>query len=247
MTCVVAASLLWAVPAISQEKPGTLVRVFVMAPKGGMSAQLEQGRKKHMEFHKKIKDSWAWNTWSVETGERAGMYMTATFGHHWKDFDDWAKNEEGDGADVDATMGPFIGGGSNAFYTYLPDISRPTPGSVPEAMTELTYFQLRQDGEAEFMATIAKIHEAIGKTSWPVNYYWYVLANGGDGPAYVLSIPHKSWASMEEPAPGFPQMLEKAYGRHDAEALFRAVGATVASQRTELLRYRPDLSYVPAK
>jgi hypothetical protein len=245
--CLAAASLLWSVPAAPQEKPGTVTRVFDVAVKSGMTTQYEQARKKHNEFHKKIKDTWAWQTWQVESGERAGTYVTATFGHHWKDFDDWAKNEEADGADVDATMGPFLAGGGNAFYVYMPDVSRPMEGMAPTAFTELTHFLLKQGGESDFVAAIRTIHEAIGKTNWPAHYYWYSLANGGDGPAYVLALPHKSWAEMEDLDPSFPQMLEKGLGRHDAEAILQTLNKSIASQRSELLRYRPDLSYVPVK
>jgi hypothetical protein len=53
-----------------------------------MGQQYEVG-KKHMQFHRNQKDTWTWNTFAVETGDNAGMYVTSSCGHAWKDFDEW--------------------------------------------------------------------------------------------------------------------------------------------------------------
>jgi hypothetical protein len=41
-------------------------------------------------------------------------------------------------------------------------------------------------------------------------------------------------------------MLENALGKDEAQALLKSFGTTVESERTEVIRYRPDLSYRPA-
>ena len=86
---LVVAFALTAMPVLGQSKPGNVVRVFESRAKAGMSAQYEDGRKRHMDFHRKSGDTWAWNTWEIETGDRAGTYVTATDTHAWKDFDAW--------------------------------------------------------------------------------------------------------------------------------------------------------------
>src|SRR5262249_39058921 len=45
--------VLMASMAVGQKKPVNVGRVFVTAPKPGMSKQLEEGRKRHMQFHQK--------------------------------------------------------------------------------------------------------------------------------------------------------------------------------------------------
>ena len=61
----------------------------------------------------------------------------------------------------------------------------------------------------------------------------------------MLLIYMNGWADLAGPEPEFPVMLEKAVGRHDAEALMHSVDQSIKREWTETIRYRPDLSYVP--
>jgi hypothetical protein len=234
-------------PVWGQDKAGNIVRVFETRTKAGSSSQYEEGRKRHFEYHKKAGDTWTWNTWQVETGDRAGTYFTASGGHNWKDFDAWdQKYGTGDDADGARNLAPYSDGGGNAFYAYLPDVSRPLPGNTPSPMSQIIWFQLNMWGEQDFMNQIKKIHEAIGKTNWPANYYWYMLVDGGEGPTFALALPLKGWADMQEPEVSFPMMLEKAYGRTEAASILDRLNQIIRKQRTETWRYRPDLSYAPS-
>jgi hypothetical protein len=200
-----------------------------------------------MEWHRKQADAWAWFTWEVETGDRAGTFITGTFGHQWKDFDDWeAKLGKGDTADGALNLAPFAGSQANGFYTLVPDVSRLSGATEPPPMTELTHYQLKFGSEQEFRAAIKKIHEAIGKSTWKVNYEWYELVDGGDHPGYVLAFPLKGFADLAPPDPPFPAMLEKALGQYEAQEVMKAVDRCVKAARTEIIRYRSDLSYAPA-
>ena len=71
-------------PALARgaDAPPQVARVFATQVKAGMNAKYEAGRKRHMEWHRKQADTWAWFTWEVETGDRAGMFEDP-FGHHW--------------------------------------------------------------------------------------------------------------------------------------------------------------------
>jgi hypothetical protein len=238
-------ALAWPLSIAAAEPAGTVARVFASQAKPGMNAQLEAGRKRHMEWHRKQNDTWAWLTWEVETGDRAGTYVTGTFAHQWKDFDDWeAKLGKGDTADGNLNLAPFAGPQTNGFYVSLPDVSRPRDGE-PAPMSELNHYLLNMGTEDEFLSTMKKIHEAIGKSTWNVNYAWYQLVDGGEHPAFVLAFPMKGFADMAPADPPFPAMLEKAVGRHDAAELMKSVDRCVKSVRTEIVRYRPDLSYLP--
>ena len=75
--------------AINAQNASNVCRVYFSTPKPGMDQQYEAGRKKHMQFHRDQKDTWTWNTFAIETGDNAGMYVTPTCGHAWKDFDEW--------------------------------------------------------------------------------------------------------------------------------------------------------------
>ncbi len=236
-----------ALAALAQEKPGRIGRVFVLQPKPGMTQLFEEGRKRHMDWHRKQNDTWSWETWQIETGEGTGAYLSMTFGHNWKDFDDWeAKLGKGDAEDGATNLMPFVAAERNGFWMYLADVSRPSESKEPPKMASVLNFLVKIDKASEFQYAIRKFHEAIGKTNWPTHYIWYMLANGGEHPRFVLVLPRNSYAEMAPPEVSFDAMLEKAFGRQEAEALQRTLAKSVRRQWSELITYRPDLSYRPA-
>jgi hypothetical protein len=233
-------------PAVAQEG-SNMARVYVTVPKPGMTKQYEEGRKRHMEWHRKQNDAWTWEIWQVITGEGTGAYLSISSGHSWKDFDDWdQKLEEGDTADGAVNMQPYLAATTASIWEYLPKVSRPPEGNVPSKMSEVIHFMVKPEAESDFNDAMAKINDAINKTNWPSHYLFYALENGGEGPHIALVLPHNNWADMAEPDVSFTAMLEKGLGRHDAEAVLRTLNKSVRRQWTEMLVYRPDLSYRPA-
>ncbi len=237
-----------ALPAAAQGGQSNIVRVYSTEAKD--VAQFEQGRVRHVEFHKKQGDAWTWYTWQVETGEDTGAYLTATFGHKWADFDAWdAKFAEADGVDAAKNLTPYTEESSNWFAVTLTEVSG-TAGMSPEgpsSLTQLLHFNVRIGKEREFNNNLRKIHEAIQKTKWGGNnYVWYARADGGTLSEYVLAIPLKNWAEMEGPETPFPAMLEKAFGRTEAQATLDSFDSCVSRIWSEVLRYRKDLSHIPA-
>ena len=69
-------------PVVAQEKPGTIAQVVVTRVKPGMGKQYQEGRKRHMAWHKQQNDPWSWHTWEVTTGPGSGSYLSISFGHH---------------------------------------------------------------------------------------------------------------------------------------------------------------------
>jgi hypothetical protein len=230
-------------PLVAQEKPGTITEVVVTRVKPGMGKQYQEGRKRHAAWHKRQNDTWNWITSEVASGPETGNYVTVTFGHQWKDFDTWeGKFGQGDTADVDLNLGPYSDSTTVAYYEFLADLSR--PAATPSKMSEVVHFLLKPDKESEFRHALQRAHEAIGKTNWPQNYSWYELQNGGEGPHFVLVLPHNSFADMAPPEMSFPAMLTKAFGPYEAGAILEAFGQASKSQWSELLVARPDLSHL---
>ena len=228
--------VLQAALALGQDKTANLGRVYVLVPKPGMVKQFEAGRKKHMDFHRKQNDAWSWETWQLETGPHTGSYLSATFGHSFKDFDDWeAKLGTTDAADGEVNLLPYLAPESdNGFWMYLKEMSRPLEGTAMPKMAELNHFQLRPGGQDNFNDAAKKITDAINKSNWPAHYAWYTLVDGGQGPHYVLVLYMNGWADLADPDPPFDTMLEKAMGKHDAQALMHSVDDAVQKEWTEL-------------
>jgi len=248
-TALVTSLTLAVVPsAAAQEKPGTIAQVIVSRAKAGATTAYEEGRKRHVAWHKSQNDPWSWQTWQTTSGSDVGSYVTVTFGHHWKDIDTWeAKFGDGDSADVERNIAPHTQSTTIGYYDFLAADSRPAPDTTPTKMSEVVHFFLKPGKSGAFRHALSRIHEAIGKTQWPVNYLWYELANGGEGPHYVLVLPRNSWADMADPEVSFPAMLTKAFGPYEAGQVLDTFGSASRTQVSEMLLYRSDLSYVPAK
>jgi len=242
---VAAICLALAGAAFAQQKTVNVGQVYVMVPKPGMSKQFEEGRKRHMEFHRKQNDTWSWEAYEIMTGDNTGNYLSVTFGHTWKDLDAWEeKMGQADTADSNANLMPYLGTTQESIWSVMTDVSRPAAEPTSK-MIEIDHYMLKPGSEEEFEYTLGKVNDAIGKTNWPVHYTFYQLMNGGEGPHYVLVIPHGNWADMAEPEMSFNAMLEKAVGRHEAEALEHAFDHSVAREWSEMAVFRPDLSYMP--
>jgi hypothetical protein len=116
------------VAAVAQNaSPEMVCEVHVNKVKSGMTAQYEQGRIKHMAWHKSQNDTWTWNTWEITTGPETGDYMIASCGHTWKDFDSREKFNVADSANANASMGDTLAGETMAYYAFRSDLSdKPT-------------------------------------------------------------------------------------------------------------------------
>jgi hypothetical protein len=235
--------LLLALPLLAQEKPGTVAAVFIVKPKAGMRQQFEQANKRHMEWHRQQKDTWAVSVWEIVSGEHVGQYGYGTFGHHWKDFDSHAKFDEADMADYLANVAPYVEPVVASYSIRHPEISRPMEGDAP--LAEVVEYHLNMGGESDFLMAVRKVHEAIQKINYPVYYYVNELYNGGEHPTYRFVFPHKNWADFEPPEQTFLAMLEKAYGRDEAQSILKLWDKSVHCVRSQITAYRPDLSYSP--
>jgi len=239
-----------AIPALAQQ-PGKVAEIHFNQIKPGMTQQYEAGRKKHMAWHKGQNDAWSWYTWEVVTGEGSGSYVVGSFGHNWKEFDDRAKFNVADGADAQANFGASLAGQQMSYYTYRSDLSFTAETNPPAPLISITHFMLKQDGVNDFVEGVKKVNDGIKKTNFPLSgaSRWYSLANGGEGPHFVLVGDRANWAAFQSPTDKtLDSMMEEAYGKEAGAAILSSLRKAIRSTSTETLQYRPDLSYVaPAK
>jgi hypothetical protein len=234
---------LLALPLLAQEKPGNVAGAWYMRPKPGMQQQFEQALKRHMEWHKQQKDTWAINVAAAVVGDCPGLYEIAVGGHHWKDFDGRAKFDEADNADFYANVAQYVDLVGSSIWVHHPELSRPMAGEAP--FVEYVEEHLNLGGESDYLLVLRKVREAIQKADWPVYYNVYELFDGGEHPTYGLVFPHKNWADFEPPEQTLRDVLEKAYGREEADALLKSFFKAVHRVKSEVWVSRPDLSYVP--
>jgi hypothetical protein len=244
LVCSAALALFCVMVASAQFPPKSIVVTHDLKPKLG--ADVEAALKRHIDWHRQQNDTWTYVTWQIVSGERSGHYAVATFGHDWKDFDDRAKFQEADEANVRQTLAPTVESVDHSYYLYRADLSLPVQDQTgPTPYAEVITFFLKPDGWPPDMEnTIKKVNEAAKKSNYPLHGEWYGLLNGGED-SMVLVIPHKNWADFQPPDKEFMAMLNEVYGDQITRGLFHQFGTNVRASRSEIFRHRPDLSYVP--
>lgn len=235
------------IAAMAQDQPGTVGEIIRIRPKPGMEKQFEAAGKEHIAWHRQKHDTWSWSVWQVMSGPGTGEYVAGTFGHKWSDFDNPTVSREEDEADAGERVGPYAASMQTQYVAFLPKHSRSTEATTPSKFATVVRIHLKQGMEDAYMNAVSKIPKAMEKTNWPGHYGFYALANGGEHPTFYLVLPREKWADFAPPDKPFEKMLEEAYGREDAEAILKTLDKAPADVSSEMIVYRPDMSYVPSE
>jgi hypothetical protein len=166
---------------------------------------------------------------------------------NWTAFDTQTVDPAADEADAAANVNAFLESETVQWWRMLPTASYGPMDTGPDAMDEILFFHLNMGQSQQFMYLINKVTEAAKKESWSVHYYWYMLANGGEHPTYALVIPKKNFAGFEEPEPTFIALLQKAFGPAETQMIIHGFDKAIHCERSEIIGYREDLSYIPGK
>jgi hypothetical protein len=234
-------SLSWA-----QSGPDRVCEVNVTAPKPGGAKQFEEARKKHNEFHESEKDKTSILVWAISTGPSTGSYLTASCGQTWKEMDGQDTFNQRDAADIQKTLAPTVGSNQTSYYIIRPDLSRGTEPATPAKMMTVVHYFVKPSGLVQFTDSLKRINAAIEQTKYPLKPgRWYQLANGGEGPHFVVVTDRNSWGDMQGPQQSMADMLKQAYGSDDKT--YQALRDTVDHTISEMMDYRADLSYTPVK
>jgi hypothetical protein len=234
----------WAPGAPAAAQDGNLAQIFFQKAKAGAQAQYTAGRQRHMAWHKAKGDTWAWFTWEILTGERTGTYVVGSFGHAFKDFDGRGEFEAEDAADAVMNTGPFVESTTQSLYVRRPDMSAPEEAGVPTRFAHVIHFHVKPESVNDFVEAARKLGEAAKKVQSPARPEWYQLFSGGMGPEFVIVLPSNSWAELP-PTKTLDAIAEEALGKTNGAALVMAFRKAVRYTDSELLEYRPELSYVP--
>jgi hypothetical protein len=234
----------------AQEKPGTLAGLEFQKPKNGMVPQYEAGRKQKAAWHKEKNDPKSLLVWETLTGDNTGTYIVGRFGMHWADMDKPAITDQEDTSEFQKVIGSYVDSVVDRYYEFMPKVSNVPAGEMgPAKFSEIVIFHVRYGKGSDFRSAIDRIHEAGEKTKWPLHYEWYELANGGETGEYVLSFPHKNWAEFEDDpnVKPFRDMLKEAFGQAEADSIVERIDHSVEHETSEIIQFRPDLSYVTGK
>jgi hypothetical protein len=242
--CVIAGAAVLTLAA--QQKPANVLVAEFQTPKFGMTKQYEAGRKTKAAWHKQMNDPRPLFVWEITTGEQTGTFVVGGALVHWADLDKPPISEEADVAEWEKTIGSSVQSLVTHYYEFMPDFSRPSDGMLPAKFAEVLTFNVNNGRVEEFLADMKKITGAITKTNWPAHFRFYALSMGGRGNTFVLLVEHSSYADFEEPAKTFPVMLSEGLGKDEATALMKRMDSNTESTESQMVKFRQDLSYIPA-
>jgi hypothetical protein len=243
------AVILFAFSVAAQDKPGTIAALEFQKPKNGMVKQYEDGRKQKAAWHKQQNDPQPLLVWETLSGPATGTYIVGRLNQHWSDFDKPAIPDQADLDEYQKAIGASVESLVGRYYVLMPKISNPvSPGTAPK-FDEIITFQVRYGKGSDFQSAITRVSDAAQKTKWPVNFEWYALASGGDTGTYVLVLPRANWAAFEDKpdVKPFREMLKDAFGQAEADSIVDRIDGSVISETSEIIQFRPDLSYLPGK
>jgi hypothetical protein len=207
----------------AQSEKGPYARIAVLRPHDGDTVDFESGYIRHLEFHRKAQDTWAWYGWTIWAGERQRWFVYATFGHSAASLDNPVPPAE-DERDNVSNVTPHAEFAGNALYEYLPGLSRGTGEPQLSARLELTTVDLHPGTAKPFEAAVgAEQSKLQGET------LWYRMVAGGTAPRYVRL---RSRPSLSAILDGVSE-----------QALPDTVTAFLAKTTVEILNLRPTLSY----
>jgi hypothetical protein len=225
-TLAIAVAALGVAPSLAAGQ-AAVTRTFELRARDGLARQLDDGYRRHLDWHARAGDRWAWYLWQVTNGERAGLYVDGTFDHPWAEFDA-AVDPPGDAADNAVNVEPFAVRGANQAWRLRRDLG---PGSAAAVDPEGSAFVLRTEyvvrpgADAAFAQAARQLRAAAGERPYAV----YELASGGELPTYVVWAPAATWADAG-------QFADRT------AAATAALAAASTRVRSEVWRFRPDLS-----
>lgn len=241
--------MLFVVGSLAAQEKGNLASIEFQKVKGTNVSQYEAGRKQKAAWHKQQNDPTPLLVWETMSGDNTGTFLVGHFGQHWADLDKPAVSDEADLAEFQKVLGNYVDSVTTRYYEFMPKVSNVSGDETPAKFSEIVIYQVRYGKGSDFRSGIERVHEAAVKTKWPVNYGFYELVNGGTQGEFVLSIPHKNWADFEDKpdVKPFREMLKEAFGQAEADSIVERFDHSIEKETTEILQFRPELSYMPTK
>jgi len=244
-----AAVFLAAFSATAQNAPGNILAAELQTPKPGMTQQYEQGRKQKADWHKQQKDPTALLVFEIDTGDETGSYLVSRGMMHWADMDHPSIPEAADTDEFNKVIGQYVEKVTDSYYEFLPKFGNPDTSPTPAKYSEVLILRIRAGKDAAFRAAVGRISEAERKANPSSHLSIFQLVNGGLSGTYVVSIPRANWAAFEENPNVKPmaQVVMDAYGPDEGNSTLTALYDSIESEYSEILEFRPDLSYIPSK
>ena len=194
-----------------------LARFTVLVPHENMLDELEAGYRRHLEWHRTAGDRWTWHGWTIITGDRLGTFIDATIDRTPEEIDAPVKPLE-DRADNQRNVFPYVRSATSSMYRARPDLCSAAESSIDAPFSTMATVHVHPGRQSAFEEHLKKNRtQAV----------CFELLSGGAQPSYLFLLPAQKFSAALTTG-------------------LKLDHPSVASIVRELLRYRPDLTYVPA-
>ncbi len=225
---------------------GDAAHLYGYFAKPGMGAQLDEGYRTHLRWHKARRDPLVWYGWYVGHGDRVGMFIDGSFGAPFAAFDKRV-DPAGDGADAQKNFSPYAQTAFRASYRLRRELSTgfPLEQWKPSKSVQVFHYSVRPGTAARFERAVRAARESLLRQADAPSHTWYELIVGGETPGYMLMVARDGWAgygargeSLEWLVAGVPDTARR-------QGLLEDLAASVAEAKVETWDYREDLSLIP--
>lgn len=244
--CLILGTAVLSLPLLAQpEPPGAIAKIYTLKPKPGMEDAFEKAYKQHLQWHRDQNDTWNWDAWQYESGDRLGQYAIVTSGHQWADFDNRGEMGRADEADANQRLRPLLESVTADWSLAHYQMSR-LPAGMPQAqVVRVTEYHLHPGKDLDFAAAISKANEALTKANWGQPVLWTQALTGTTGVFSAVEF-HENWAGLQPAETSVLQALEEVLGHAETSRLAETFWSCQKSSQSYILRYRADLSYSPS-
>ncbi len=245
LTLLISGLLIMLASDLAAQVRGNIVWAEYQMPRPARKAQYEEARKEKVKWHTEKNGSLPLYVWEIMSGDRTGQYLVATTAKDWEAFDSSPLSVQESKDRFMETYKMDVVRVRAFFMDHLPDVSRDYEGENQAPLTVLRYYKVVYGKWGDFYNLLRKFNEAAEYGDWPVRYSWFAVNNGAEEPMFVEATPKQNWADMAPPKKAPLQLAMELYGPEDTISMTRLMSEIVESENSEVLRFRPDLSYEP--
>lgn len=238
---IVSTLVVFALTALAQNQP-TMSRLYHVEVPADSAAEFYAVQRETAEVYKKNKAPIARMAWTSVTGEPTFHYMVPLTGLDQLNGRTWL-GQQGDEMSRQARttrLRKASGVQQTQVVVNQSDITwNPNPQAPPSKFLVVAIYSVKPGKVAEFSALIKEVNEVVKKMGKAKANHVLRVAYGGDGYEFHVATAYDSLADIPAQA-AFRAAMGSGY-----DGYVQKLGATINSLRREIVRYRPEFSYIP--
>lgn len=186
--------------------------------------------------------------WQVVTGKHSGDYYVGFVGRSWADFDQpMGDDPEALQQSVAENITPHVKDYHTTFWQHRPDLSyQPGAGGEgldPDPMMTVTFYDVKDNGA--FMDAARQIREAAEQADYEGGTWEAHQLEYGGGSVMAIVSGRDDFADLAQPETTLWDVLSEQKSDYEMDAFEKQLDKAIDSARTEIFRYRADLSLLP--